>query len=66
MNTVKATDEKFERLQRFLTAHFGEVTVPPRDDDEGLWVVDIQVDDLTARLDLISMVSANVFARVTC
>jgi cleavage and polyadenylation specificity factor subunit 3 len=55
VEVAKPTDERFDRLQRFLTAHFGEVTVPPRDDDEGLWVIDIHVDDLTARLDLISM-----------
>lgn len=60
---VKPLDERFERLQRFLTAHFGEVTVPARDDDEGLWVIDIHVDELTARLDLISMVSVVAWHR---
>jgi len=48
--------EDFERLRRFLTAHFGDVSMPSEEDDDALLVIDIQVDNLEARVDLITMV----------
>ena len=52
--------EDFERLRRFLTAHFGDVSMPSEDDDDALLVIDIKVDNLEARVDLITMVSKHV------
>lgn len=44
----------------FLEAHFGEVTTPKTTvadgEEDDLLVMDVRVDNLTARLDLISMV----------
>jgi cleavage and polyadenylation specificity factor subunit 3 len=51
------SSEDFERLRRFLTAHFGEVSMPSDGDDDSLLVIDIKVDNLEARVDLITMVS---------
>lgn len=48
--------EDFERLRRFLTAHFGDVSMPSEDDDDALLMIDIKVDNLEARVDLITMV----------
>ena len=50
---------EFEKLHLFLSAHFGDVTLPSTsDDDDDLLVMDVTVDKSKARVDLISMVSA--------
>lgn len=63
-HSEKTTEDSFvsaddlERLRLFLKAHFGQVDKPSKDEDESdLLALDIKVDDLKARLDLISMVS---------
>jgi hypothetical protein len=40
----------------FLEAHFGDVTVPNTGEEEDWLVMDVKVDDVVARVDLISMV----------
>jgi hypothetical protein len=40
----------------FLEAHFGNVTVPNTGEEEDWLVMDVKVDDVVARVDLISMV----------
>lgn len=40
----------------FLEAHFGDVTVPNTGEEEDWLVMDVKVDDIVARVDLISMV----------
>jgi len=40
----------------FLEAHFGHVTVPNTGEEEDWLVMDVKVDDVVARVDLISMV----------
>ncbi|KAK1927405.1 putative cleavage and polyadenylation specificity factor [Papiliotrema laurentii] len=49
--------DDIERLRLFLTAHFGQVDKPSNenDDSDDLLALEIKVDNLTARLDLISM-----------
>lgn len=50
----------FDRLHTFLTAHFGNVSEPRHTVDGGsedeLLVMDVDVDGVIARIDLISMV----------
>lgn len=50
----------------FLEAHFGSVSTPKTSVEDGeedeLLVMDVVVDDVVARVDLISMVSAEVTA----
>lgn len=53
-STIVSADD-LERLKVFLTAHFGQVA-PSSDEDDGLLALDITIDNLKARLDLISMV----------
>ena len=53
------SSDDFERLRRFLAAHFGEVTMPSENDDDSLLVIDIKVDDLDARVDLITVVRSS-------
>jgi len=48
--------EDYERLRMFLEAHFGHVTVPNTGEEEDWLVMDVKVDDVVARVDLISMV----------
>lgn len=48
--------EDYERLRMFLEAHFGDVTVPNTGEEEDWLVMDVKVDDVVARVDLISMV----------
>jgi hypothetical protein len=40
----------------FLEAHFGDVNVPNTGEEEDWLVMDVKVDDVVARVDLISMV----------
>lgn len=40
----------------FLEAHFGDVTIPNTGEEEDWLVIDVKVDDVVARVDLISMV----------
>ena len=49
--------EDHERLRMFLEAHFGDVTIPNTGEEEDWLVIDVKVDDVVARVDLISMVS---------
>ncbi|KAL7424153.1 endoribonuclease ysh1 [Cryptotrichosporon argae] len=55
--------DELDTLHMFLDAHFGDVSRPRREVDDGdedeLLVMDVKVDDAVARLDLISM-------KVTC
>lgn len=45
----------------FLEAHFGDVSIPrtevPEGEEDDLLVMDVTVDGIVARIDLISMVS---------
>jgi hypothetical protein len=49
-------NEDYERLKMFLEAHFGDVTMPDTGEEEDWLVLDVKVDDVVARVDLISMV----------
>jgi hypothetical protein len=49
--------EDYERLRIFLDAHFGNVTIPTTGEDDDWLVMDVKVDDVVARVDLISMVT---------
>jgi hypothetical protein len=40
----------------FLEAHFGDVSIPNTGEEEDWLVMDVKVDDVVARVDLISMV----------
>lgn len=53
------SSDDLKRLEAFLMAHFGQVA-PSTDEDDGLLALDITVDNLKARLDLISMVSRSM------
>jgi hypothetical protein len=44
----------------FLEAHFGDVTIPDTSEEEDWLVLDVKVDDVVARVDLISMVSCGI------
>lgn len=48
----------------FLEAHFGDVSVPrtevPEGEEDDLLVMDVTVDGIVARIDLISMVRPNL------
>lgn len=57
IDTIVSADN-LERLRLFLQAHFGEVVKPSNveGDDSDLLALDIKVDDVEARLDLLSMV----------
>ena len=52
--------DDFARLRMFLEAHFGDVSSPRRQvargDEDELLVMDVTVDGVIARVDLISMV----------
>lgn len=53
--------DDIQRLRAFLSAHFGEVSDPeltekPGKEDE-LLMIEVTVDDLVARIDLVTMVS---------
>ncbi len=53
-----------ERLRLFLIAHFGEVSVPLLEEIEGredeLLVMTVRLDELEAKIDLMTMVSGIV------
>ncbi len=55
------TQDGFSAFQMFLTAHFGDVSIPQKDMTDGdenddLMMIDVNVDGMTACVDLISMV----------
>ena len=54
-------EDEFKRLRMFLEAHFGDVSIPrtevPEGEEDDLLVMDVTVDGIVARIDLISMVS---------
>ena len=56
-NGLTSRSPEFETLHMFLQSHFGDVSAPSTGDDDDLWVMDVKVDKVTARVDLISMVS---------
>lgn len=43
-------------MRMFLEAHFGDVVIPDTGEEEDWLVLDVKVDDVVARVDLISMV----------
>ena len=64
-------EDEFKRLRMFLEAHFGDVSIPrtevPEGEEDDLLVMDVTVDGIVARIDLISMVSSvTTFYLATC
>ena len=65
---VNAPSDEFAALYMFLQAHFGDVSQPQTQlvdgDEDELLVIDVSVDGIVARVDLISMVTLFWFRRV--